>query len=53
MHPAMRQLGDPQAYAAALQKAGYATAPNYASLLGSMIEKTQCLQGAARTLWLR
>ena len=45
--PAMRQLGDPQAYAAALQQAGYATAPNYASVLGSMIEKTQRLQGAA------
>jgi hypothetical protein len=45
--PAMRQLSDPQAYATALQKAGYATAPNYASLLGSMIEKTQRLQGTA------
>jgi flagellar protein FlgJ len=42
---AMRHLGDPQAYAAALQQAGYATAPNYASVLGSMIEKTQRLQG--------
>lgn len=45
--PAMRQLGDPQAYATALQQAGYATAPNYASVLGSMIEKTQRLQGTA------
>lgn len=45
--PAMRQLGNPQAYATALQKAGYATAPNYASLLGAMIEKTQRLQGMA------
>lgn len=42
---AMRHLGDPQAYAAALQQAGYATAPNYASVLGSMIEKTQRLEG--------
>ena len=41
---AMRHLGDPQAYAAALQQAGYATAPNYASVLGSIIEKTQRLQ---------
>ena len=40
----MRHLGDPQAYAAALQQAGYATAPNYASVLGSIIEKTQRLQ---------
>ena len=45
--PAMRQLGDPQAFATALQQAGYATAPNYASVLGSMIEKTQRLQGTA------
>ena len=45
--PAMRQLGDAQAFASALQKAGYATAPNYASVLGSMIEKTQRLQGTA------
>jgi flagellar rod assembly protein/muramidase FlgJ len=45
--PAMRHLGDPQAFASALQKAGYATAPNYASVLGSMIEKTQRLQGTA------
>ncbi len=44
---AMRHLGDPQAYASALQQAGYATAPNYASVLGSMIEKTQRLQGSA------
>jgi flagellar protein FlgJ len=45
--PAMRQLGNPQAFASALQQAGYATAPNYASVLGSMIEKTQRLQGTA------
>jgi flagellar rod assembly protein/muramidase FlgJ len=45
--PAMRQLGDPQAYATALQQAGYATAPNYASVLSAMIEKTQRLQGTA------
>jgi flagellar rod assembly protein/muramidase FlgJ len=45
--PAMRQLDNPQAFASALQQAGYATAPNYASVLGSMIEKTQRLQGAA------
>jgi flagellar rod assembly protein/muramidase FlgJ len=44
---AMRQLDNPQAFASALQQAGYATAPNYASVLGSMIEKTQRLQGAA------
>jgi hypothetical protein len=30
-----------------LQQADYATAPNYASVLGSMIEKTQRLQGTA------
>lgn len=45
--PAMRQLGDPQAFATALQQAGYATAPNYASVLSAMIEKTQRLQGTA------
>jgi flagellar protein FlgJ len=45
--PAMRQLDNPQAFASALQQAGYATAPNYASVLGSMIEKTQRLQGTA------
>lgn len=44
---AMRQLDNPQAFASALQQAGYATAPNYASVLGAMIEKTQRLQGAA------
>lgn len=43
--PAMRQLGDPQAFATALQQAGYATAPNYASVLSAMIEKTQRMQG--------
>ncbi|PIT73274.1 flagellar assembly peptidoglycan hydrolase FlgJ [Limnohabitans sp. G3-2] len=45
--PAMRQLDNPQAFASALQQAGYATAPNYASVLASMIEKTQRLQGTA------
>ena len=45
--PAMRQLDNPQAFASALQQAGYATAPNYASVLGSMIEKTQRMQGTA------
>jgi flagellar protein FlgJ len=45
--PAMRQLDNPQAFASALQQAGYATAPNYASVLSSMIEKTQRLQGTA------
>jgi flagellar rod assembly protein/muramidase FlgJ len=45
--PAMRQLDNPQAFASALQQAGYATAPNYGSVLGSMIEKTQRLQGTA------
>ena len=42
---AMRNLGDPQAFAAALQQAGYATAPNYASVLSSVIQTAQRLQG--------
>lgn len=43
--PAMRHLANPSAFASALQQAGYATAPNYASVLSAMIEKTQRLQG--------
>ncbi len=42
---AMRNLGDPQAFAASLQQAGYATAPNYASVLSSVIQTAQRLQG--------
>jgi flagellar protein FlgJ len=44
---AMRNLADPQAFATALQQAGYATAPNYASVLTSLIQTTQRLQGHA------
>ena len=40
---AMRNLGDPQAFAASLQQAGYATAPNYASVLSSVIQTAQRL----------
>jgi flagellar protein FlgJ len=41
---AMRNLGDPQAFATSLQQAGYATAPNYANVLASVIQTTQRLQ---------
>ena len=41
---AMRNLGDPQAFAASLQQAGYATAPNYANVLASVIQTAQRLQ---------
>jgi flagellar rod assembly protein/muramidase FlgJ len=41
---AMRNLGDPQAFATAMQQAGYATAPNYANVLTSVIQTTQRLQ---------
>jgi flagellar protein FlgJ len=41
---AMRNLGDPQAFAASLQQAGYATAPHYASVLSSVIQTAQRLQ---------
>ncbi|PUE08306.1 flagellar assembly peptidoglycan hydrolase FlgJ [Limnohabitans sp. T6-20] len=41
---AMRNLGDPQAFASSLQQAGYATAPNYANLLTSVIQTAQRLQ---------
>jgi flagellar rod assembly protein/muramidase FlgJ len=41
---AMRNLGDPQAFAASLQQAGYATAPHYASMLSSVIQTAQRLQ---------
>jgi len=41
---AMRNLGDSQAFAASLQQAGYATAPNYASVLSSVIQTAQRLQ---------
>lgn len=44
---AMRNLGDPQAFATALQQAGYATAPNYASVLTSLIQTAQRMQGNA------
>ncbi len=44
---AMRNLADPQAFATALQQAGYATAPNYANVLTSLIQTTQRLQGHA------
>jgi len=47
--PAMRHLANPQAFASALQQAGYATAPNYASVLSALIEKTQRLQGSEPT----
>ncbi len=38
---AMRHLNDPQAFAQALQHAGYATAPHYAQSLTSVIESAQ------------
>lgn len=47
---AMRNLGDPQAFAASLQQAGYATAPNYASVLSSVIQTAQRLQDSVPTL---
>lgn len=47
---AMRNLGDPQAFASALQQGGYATAPNYASVLASVIQTTQRLQGSVPAL---
>ncbi len=46
---AMRNLGDPQAFAASLQQAGYATAPNYANVLASVIQTTQGLQDSQPT----
>ena len=47
---AMRNLGDPQAFASALQQAGYATAPNYANVLSSVIQTTQRLQDSVPAL---
>jgi len=35
----MANMHDPQAYAKAMQKAGYATDPQYASKLANVIEK--------------
>lgn len=46
---AMRHLGDPQAFAAALQQAGYATAPHYAQALTAVIQTAQRLQGSTPT----
>lgn len=47
---AMRNLGDPQAFASALQQAGYATAPNYAQVLSSVIQTTQRMQDSVPAL---
>jgi flagellar rod assembly protein/muramidase FlgJ len=47
---AMRNLGDPQAFASALQQAGYATAPNYAQVLSSVIQTTQRMQESVPAL---
>ena len=47
---AMRNLGDPQAFAASLQQAGYATAPNYANVLASVIQTAQRLQDSMPTM---
>lgn len=41
----MQNLGDPNAFATAMQRAGYATGPRYASALASVIETTRRLQG--------
>lgn len=41
---AMRHLQDPQAFAQALQRAGYATSPHYAQALTSVIESAQRIQ---------
>lgn len=43
---ASQQTGSAQAYASGLQKAGYATDPNYAAKLGSAINVAQRLQRA-------
>ena len=47
---AMRQLDNPQGFASALQQAGYATAPNYANVLTSMIQSTQRIQAASQPI---
>lgn len=47
---AMRHLGDPQAFAASLQQAGYATAPHYAQALTAVIQTAQRLQGGSPTM---
>jgi flagellar protein FlgJ len=41
----MQNLGDPMAFSSALQRAGYATGPRYASALASVIDTTHRLQG--------
>jgi flagellar rod assembly protein/muramidase FlgJ len=41
----MQNLGDPNAFASAMQRAGYATGPRYASALASVIDTTHRLQG--------
>jgi flagellar rod assembly protein/muramidase FlgJ len=41
----MQNLGDPVAFSSALQRAGYATGPRYASALASVIDTTHRLQG--------
>lgn len=41
----MQNLGDPNAFASAMQRSGYATGPRYASALASVIETTHRLQG--------
>jgi len=42
----MQNLGDPNAFASAMQRSGYATGPRYASALASVIETTHRLQGS-------
>lgn len=42
----MQNLGDPNAFASAMQRSGYATGPRYASALASVIDTTQRLQGS-------
>ena len=41
----MQNLGDPNAFASAMQRSGYATGPRYASALASVIDTTHRLQG--------
>lgn len=43
---AMRHVQDPAAFSAALQNAGYATAPDYGATLASVIQTTLRVQGA-------
>jgi flagellar protein FlgJ len=42
----MQNTGDPMAFASALQRAGYATGPRYASVLASVIEATGRLRAS-------